>query len=166
MPRAEHYLDGLCHDGDGAGRRIDLDLLWRPHRPGHGLDLSLRIGSTEAKMAPRDGGAKEDRFLRSDRAGSGFGHLWRTAHHRQAERRHLDPERTKEMDRQRDLGRPDNHLGTRRRRRSGQRLCRRESIAWISRREDPTQDGASRRSERTHYADKLQGRRVKPARQR
>src|SRR4051794_32673067 len=104
MPRAEHYLDGLCHDGDGAGRRIDLDLLWRPHRPGHGLDLSLRIGSTEAKMAPRDGGAKEDRFLRSDRAGSGFGHLWRTAHHRQAERRHLDPERTKEMDRQRTWG--------------------------------------------------------------
>ena len=39
-----------CH-GDGAGRLLDRDFLWRAQRAGHGLDLSWRIGRAEAEMA-------------------------------------------------------------------------------------------------------------------
>ena len=103
----------LPSDGVGSRRCVFLHLLRRTHRPGHGLDLSRRIGGAEAEVASADGALGKDRLLRPDRAAGGLGNQRRPYDDRQARGRHLDPQRPEAVDRQRDLVRRVDHLGAR-----------------------------------------------------
>ena len=63
----------LRRHGDGSRRCFVLHLLRRAQRPGHGLDLSRRLGGAEAEVAAADGALREDRLLRPDRAAGRLG---------------------------------------------------------------------------------------------
>ena len=89
--------------------------------------------------------------------------------HGEAGRRHLDPQRSKALDRQRSVVRHLDHLGARRGRQPGQGLHRREQDdARLQRREDREQDRAEGRPERPDHAEGLPGarRESSPGRQR
>ena len=79
-------------------------------------------------------------------------------HDREARRRHLDPQRPEEVDRQRALVRRLDHLGARPRRQPGQGLHRREQDdARLQRGEDREQDGAQGGPERPDHHEGLPG---------
>ena len=150
-------------DGDVAGRLVDRDLLRRPQRPGHGLDLRRGIGGAEAEVAAADGSLREDRLFRPDRAAGGLRSVRRPDDDGETRGRHLGLERPEEVDRQFALVRRLDHLGARRRRQSGQGLHRREQDhARLQRREDPEQDRAQGGPERLDHAEGRPGARGEP----
>ena len=155
LPRNEHAHRRPHHDGARARRLLHRDLPRRAQRPRDGVDLPVRLRRAEAALAAGDGARREDRRVRIDRARGRLRRRARPDHHRAAPRQGLDPERPQAVDRQRDLRRPDGHLGARRRRRSGQGFRGREGHAGLLDREDAAQDGASRRAERDHRSSGL-----------
>ena len=117
-----------------------------------GIDLSVRLRRAAATIPARDGALRHDRLVRADRTGRRFGGLGWAADHGAPRRRHLDSQRPEEVDRQCSLRGPDRHLGQRRRRRAGERLCGAEFFAGVHRREADAQDRAANRPERPDHA--------------
>ena len=92
------------------------------HGAGDGLHLPVRVRGAEATLAAAHGPHGEARRLRAHRTGGRLGGVPRPGHQRPPRRRRLGAGWTQEVDRQRQLRRPDRDLGQGHRGRPGQGL--------------------------------------------
>ena len=122
-----------------------------------GTHPPLRLRGAEGTLAARDGPHGAHRRLRPDRAGLRFRRRPRPADDGPPGRRLLGAQRPEEVDRQRQLRRPGDHLGPGRGDRPGARLRRRAGHRGLLRRRPRGQDRAARGAERAHHARRTSG---------